>query len=130
MIVLDASVVIDLVLGTSAAEAVLERLKDHRQELIAPYIVDVEVLQALRRQVRLGKVPEDRASVALSNLQMLRFTRMPHEPLIARIWELRHNMTAYDAAYVALAETMHAELLTRDRKFSGAAGHTAKIVFL
>ena len=127
MIVLDASVVVELVLGTVAGRALAERLAEPTLELHAPHLVDVEVTQVVRRYVLAGAVPAVRAELALSHLESLDLVRHEHGPLIPRVWALRHNLTAYDAAYVALAEALDATLLTGDRRLAGASGHTARV---
>ncbi len=130
MIVLDASVVLDIVTAVAKGRDIAVRIEQTDDDFIAPHVIDLEVLQALRRQLRLGLIDLARATSAVAILRDLPLTRMSHEPIIARIWELRHNLTAYDAAYVALAELMGAAVWTCDQKFSGAAGHRAQIVVL
>ena len=97
------------------------------QTLHAPHLLDVEVAQVLRRLVANGHIGGDRGRAALDALVLLPFNRYPHDALLPRIWELRNNMTAYDAAYIALAESLGAPLLTRDKKLAGAAGHRVRI---
>ena len=87
-----------------------------------PELADLEVVSVLRRQVRAGAVDARRAGLALDDLAALRAQWAPHRPLLARCWELRDNLTVYDAAYVALAEAMHATLLTGDRRLARATG--------
>ena len=130
MIVLDASVVLDVVTAVTKGREIAVRIEQTDNDFIAPHLIDLEVLQALRRQLRLDQIDHVRATSAVAILRDLPLTRMSHEPIIARIWELRHNWTAYDAAYVALAELMGAALWTSDRKFAGAAGHRAQIIVL
>jgi predicted nucleic acid-binding protein len=79
----------------------------------------------LRRLVREGTLTASRAEGAIEDLMDLRITRYPHLLLLPRIWQLRHNLSAYDAAYVVLAEKLGATLLTRDAKLASAAGHSA-----
>lgn len=130
MIVLDASVVLDVVTAVEIGREIAARIEQTDDEFIAPDVVDLEVLQALRRQVRLGQISPERAGAAVALLGDLPLTRMSHAPLIGRIWELRDNLTAYDAAYLVLAEAMGAAVWTRDTKFSTAPGHHALIVVI
>jgi predicted nucleic acid-binding protein len=127
VIVLDASVVVELVLGTSTGRDVADRIADSRLGLHAPHLLDVEVAQVVRRYVLLGQVTAERGRQALDHLLAFDVERHPHDALLPRIWALRDNLTAYDAAYVALAEVLDAPLLTRDQAFVGAPGHTARI---
>ena len=89
--------------------------------------MDLEVLPALRRQALLGTLSRKRSSEALTDLGNISFARYPHTPLVGRIWELRENLTAYDAAYVALAEALEAPLVTMDGRLSQAPGVRAAI---
>ena len=106
------------------------RLADSEQPLLAPEVLDLEILQALRRQLRLKNISLDRAASALQLFGSLPIARTSHQQLLPRIWQLRDNLTAYDAAYVALAEVMQAPLWTRDSKYLGASGHQAQVVVL
>ena len=115
---------------TLAAPAVERRLFDERESLHAPHLVDLEVAQALRRYAASGQISGDRGREALNDLAALRLVRWPHDALIPRIWTLRENLTAYDAAYVALAEALDAPLLTRDRRLAASSGHRAKVEFV
>ena len=126
MIVLDASAVIELLLNTPAGREVGRRIAPDEVSIHAPHLVDLEVSQAMRRYARSGQIEEARGRLALEHLSQLGLTRYPHEPLLPRIWQLRHNLTAYDAAYVALAEALDAVLLTRDRSLAALPG-TARI---
>jgi predicted nucleic acid-binding protein len=127
VIVLDASVVVELVLGTSTGRALGERLAEPTLELHAPHLVDVEVTQVVRRYALAGAVARARAELALDHLEELDMVRHEHGPLISRAWALRHNLTAYDAMYVALAEALDAPLLTGDRRLASASGHAARV---
>ena len=127
MIVTDASVVLELLLKTTASPAVEARLLDSRETLHAPQLLDVEVAQVLRRYAARNEISVGRGRLALELLARLPITRHSHETLLPRIWTLRTNMTAYDAAYVALAEGLGATLLTRDERLSTATGARAKI---
>lgn len=127
MIVVDASALLAALLRTPAAEAVEERLFAERQTLHAPHLLDVEVAQVIRRYAAAGDIDEERGEAALADLGDFPLRRYPHDFLLPRVWELRHNLTAYDAIYVALAEALDAPLLTCDRRFAAAAGHTAQV---
>jgi predicted nucleic acid-binding protein len=127
VIVVDASAVLETLLRTPAAAAVEGRLFDSRQTLHAPHLIDVEVAQVVRRYAAAGELDAERGREALADLADLPLLRYPHDLLLPRIWELRHNMTAYDAAYVALAEALGAPLLTRDRRLAAAPGHHAQV---
>jgi predicted nucleic acid-binding protein len=123
---LDASAVVELVLGTEAGREVARRVADQGLSLHAPHLLDVEVAQVLRRYVLGGQVTEERGRMALEVLADLDLERHGHDALLPRIWALRRNLTAYDAAYVALAEALDAPLLTRDGRLANAPGHTAR----
>lgn len=88
----------------------------------APHLIDLEVAQALRRYSLSGVIPADRGDEALADLVDFPITRHPHFVLLERIWQLRHSLTAYDAAYLALAEALDAPLLTRDGALAKAGG--------
>jgi len=116
LIVLDASALLELLLVTDKAGEVAERIAAPEETLHAPHLIDLEVAQVLRRYVARRQLDEVRASQALEDLQDLDLNRYPHDVLLGRIWELRHNASAYDAAYLALAETLGAPLLTSDAR--------------
>lgn len=126
MIVLDASAVLESLLRTPAGLVIDKRI--FSQEILhAPHLLDLEVTQVLRRYARAGQIPTQRCREALEDLRGLRLVRYPHNVLLARIWELRDSLTAYDAAYVALAEALDAPLLTRDNRLAAARGHSARV---
>ena len=127
MIVVDASALLEVLLRTPAAKVVEDRLFAPRQTLHAPHLLDVEVAQVIRRYAANGEIDSERGRMALTDLADLSLRRYPHDFLLPRIWELRNNLTAYDAAYVALAEALDTPLLTRDRRLAAAAGHHAQI---
>lgn len=127
MIVVDASAVLDLLLHAPAAERIDARLFDSEDALHAPHLLDVEVTQVLRRNAAAGVIDGERGEIAIGNLRDLPIERHPHGWLLRRIWELRHNFTAYDAAYVALAEVLNASLLTRDRRLAAAAERHVRV---
>ena len=118
MIVVDASVVIEVLLQTDDGIAIADRLLTSSETLHAPHLIDIEVAQVLRRYALRGEVKAERAQQALDVMTEFPLTRYAHEPLLSRMWELRENLTAYDAAYVALAEGLRATLVTRDRKLA------------
>lgn len=127
MIVLDASAILELLLRSPAAPAVGKRIFRAGETLHAPHLLDVEVAQVLRRYAAAGEVAAERGEEALSDLAAMPLARYPHDLLLPRVWELRQNLTAYDAVYVALAELLDAPLVTRDRKLARAAGRKVKI---
>lgn len=127
MIVVDASVVIEVLLRSPDAARFEARLFAPAELLLAPHLMDIEVAQVLRRYVVAGECEASRAEEALEDLADMPIERYPHGVLLHRIWQLRGNLSAYDAAYVALAEATDAILLTRDRHFAGAPGNRARV---
>ena len=127
MIVVDASAVLEVLLNTPVAGRVAERLFAPGETLHAPHLLDLEVAQVLRRYATSGQLDEGRGGEALEDFKDLPLTRYPHDLFLPRIWELRHSVTAYDAAYLTLAEALAAPLLTRDRRLAAAKGHRARI---
>jgi predicted nucleic acid-binding protein len=127
VIVVDASAVLEVLLGTMAAEAIELRLFGDRETLHAPHLLDVEVAQVIRRYAASGDIDSERGRLALTDLVDLPVLRYRHDFLLPRIWDLRSNLTAYDAAYVALAEALDAPLVTRDRRLAAAARNTARV---
>lgn len=127
MIVLDASAAVEMLLQTAAGRPLAERLLASDISLHAPHLLDVEVTQVLRRFVARGELAPDRGRQALQDLADLPLERYPHDLLLPRAWELRENLTAYDAVYVALAEALGATLLTADGRISRAPGHSARV---
>jgi predicted nucleic acid-binding protein len=127
MIVLDASATVEWILRSPVGQRIEQRIFSRMQSLHAPHVLDLEVAQVLRRLVREGAMPADRADEVVQDLMDLRLTRYPHFPLLPRIWQLRHNFSAYDAAYVGLAEELGAPLITHDARLAAAPGHAAII---
>lgn len=127
MIVVDASALTEILLRGRGAGALEDRVLGSGQALRAPHLVDIEVAHVIRRLTALGVVDHARGRAALQELSTLPLKRYPHADLLARIWELRANLTAYDAAYVALAEALDAPLVTRDRRLAASPGHSARI---
>ena len=91
------------------------------------HLIDTEVLHALRRMTMNGAISDERAMDARSDFADLTLVRYPHQPLSDRVWALRHNLTAYDATFIALAETLDAPLITCDARLASAPGHTARV---
>jgi predicted nucleic acid-binding protein len=127
VIVVDASAVLELLLRGPAWQAVALRIASEEEDLHAPHLLDLEVAQVLRRHAQAGAIDEERGRQALEDLADLDVARHPHDLFLPRIWELRARVTAYDAAYVALAEALAAPLLTLDRRLARAGGHRARI---
>jgi predicted nucleic acid-binding protein len=126
MIVLDASVVVELLTNGMLANSIRTELAGRRDSFLAPHLVDVEVISAIRRLAAGQRIEAHRSRQLLAGLAALPAERYSHTPLIGRIWELRHNFTAYDAAYIALAEATGSVLYTCDEKLS--RGHRARVV--
>jgi predicted nucleic acid-binding protein len=126
MLVVDTSAVLNALAADDPSAELIERLASD-QDLHAPHLIDVEFLHALRRLCLSGALSENRAADARTDFRDLAFIRYPHEPLADRIWELRHKLTAYDAAFIALAEALEAPLVTGDGKLAAAPGHGARV---
>lgn len=122
MIVADASVLLELLVRTPYAETAEKQLFAPRETLHAPYLLDLEIAQVLRRYAVTGAVPPERGALALADLADFPLRRYPHDLLLPRVWDLRASPTAYDAAYVALAEALDARLLTRNGRLARAPG--------
>ena len=127
MIVVDASALLEFLLQTSIGIRVEARLFRDADELHAPHLVDVEVVQGLRRLVRTGEVSSRRADEAIADLIDLDVHRHTHLDFLARAWKLRDNLTTYDAMYVALAEAIEAPIVTCDRPLGKVPGPRARI---
>ena len=126
MIVLDASLVVELLTNGALADSIRHELAGRSDAFIAPHLLDVEVVSALRSLVAGRRIDAYRSEQMLAALAALPVERCAHTPLLARIWELRHNFTAYDAAYIALAEATNSVLYTGDEKL--CKGHGARVV--
>lgn len=121
MIVTDAGVVVlALTVDSPGGDEARRRLDG--EELSAPHLIDLEVISAWRRMNRTGDLTDRRCRAAVADLRALPLDRVPHSPLLDRCWELRENLTTYDAAYVALAEILGVRLLTADRRLANAPG--------
>lgn len=127
MIVLDSSAAVDYLLVRGPGEWVEAQIEGE-EELHAPHLIDVEVLGAIRRRVSAGDVSQRRGEHAIDALSDLRVRRYPHLPFLARMWALRENLTAADAAFVALAEALGASLVTTDQALARAPGPRIPIV--
>ncbi|MDQ3977996.1 MAG: type II toxin-antitoxin system VapC family toxin [Actinomycetota bacterium] len=129
MIVVDASVIVTA-LADDGPDGDQARLRLRGERLAAPHLIDLEVLSAWRRLAAGGDIDERRATLAIADLQALRIDRIRHEPLLRRCWELRVNLTVYDAAYVALAELLDTTLVTADLGLAKAPGTRCPIEVL
>jgi len=127
VIVVDASGVLEVLLRTRLGSQVEESIFAPGETLHAPHLIDLEVIQVLRHLESRSEVSRRRANVALETFNSIRLNRYPHTAMLARIWELRRNLTSYDAAYVALAEALNAPLLTCDRALSAAPGIRVRV---
>lgn len=127
MIVLDASATVDWLLQTPVGQDIEKRIYSRNETLHAPHLLDLEVTQALRRLAMQGVISAHRADEAVLDLLDLRIARYPHLVLLPRVWRLRRNFSAYDAAYIVLAEKLAAALLTRDARLASASGHSAAV---
>ena len=127
MIVVDASTLLEFLLNTDAAQRVAQRLFGGDDTLHAPHLIDLEIAQVLRRYERAGAVSGPRAKNAFEDLEDMLIVRYPHHVLLPRVWALRHNVTAYDAVYLALAEALGATLVTRDATLTSVSGHDARV---
>ncbi|MBA7692145.1 Ribonuclease VapC9 [subsurface metagenome] len=118
---------LEVLLRSQTGLEIEKRIFSPQETLYAPHLLDLEVAQVLRRYCASGEMDAERGREALRDLADIPINRYPHDVFLPRIWELRPNMTAYDAAYVALAETLPAPLLTRDTRLASAPGHAAII---
>ena len=127
MFVVDASAVLHALIGEggeNASNALIE------SGAVAPQFLDLEVLNGLRKAIRAGSITERLAREAIADFYSLPIERYRHDGLLDRIWQLRQNLTAYDATYVALAERLGAPVFTRDRRLANSSGHTARIQYI
>ena len=126
MIVLDASIVVELLTNGTLANDINLELARGGESCIVPHLLDAEVTSALRNLVVGQRINSHRCEQILTALAMLPAERYPHTFLLGRMWELRHNFTAYDATYIALAEATNSHLYTTDKKL--CKGHRAQVV--
>ncbi|MGD8215779.1 type II toxin-antitoxin system VapC family toxin [Aestuariimicrobium sp. Y1814] len=126
MIVIDASAMVEALVGRQPSDEPLEALAG---DVDAPHLLDVEVLSALRGLLLGGRLSTTLAEQALQNFQSMSITRHPMTTLTGRVWQLRHQFTTYDASYIALAEALGAPLYTCDAKLA-TRGHTADVRLL
>jgi len=129
VIVVDASVLVTA-LGDDGPDGEIAQARLRDETLLAPHLIDLEVLSAWRRLVARGLLTEERAGQAIADLHDLRLTRAQHGPLITRCWSLRHNLSIYDAAYIALAEVTATTLLTADARLAAAPGIVGEVELL
>jgi predicted nucleic acid-binding protein len=128
LIVIDASAEVAILLNIGQdVEGIRSRIARPGETLHIPHLFEIEVLHALRSLTLRGTVSSERARLALDRLRNTRFVRYPHTALTERIWELRENLTAYDAAYIALAEALDAPLVTTDARLARASGIRAAV---
>lgn len=124
---IDASALLEILLRTDLADRLMERAFSGSEQMHAPQLLDIEITQILRRLVLQKEITAARAEQALQDLTDLLIERHDHQALIQRIWQFRDSLSAYDGAYVALAEALAAPLITCDRKLARAHGHRATI---
>jgi predicted nucleic acid-binding protein len=129
LIVVDASVIAPA-LADDEADGERARSRLRGESLTAPEVLDLEVVSVIRKAFLSGTLNRRRAGLAMADLVDLDLERVSHRRMLARIWELRQNLTPYDAAYVALAETINATLVTADRRLSRAPGPRCTIEYL
>lgn len=129
MIVVDASILASA-LGDDRSDGERARRRLGGERLFAPQLIDLEVASVWRRAARAGRLGRRRAGQALTDLAELPLARAPHQPFMSRIWELHDNLTPYDAAYVALAETLEALLLTADGRLARTPGLGCEVELL
>ena len=125
--VLDASGAVELLLNTARGRRLGARLSDDAEVVHAPHLIDIEIAHVLRRYVLDGAFGEVRAVRALDHWRSLEVEKYAHEPFLGRIWDLRNNVTAYDAVYVALAEALGESLVTGDQRLAGSPGLNVRV---
>ena len=126
VLVVDTSAIMAALVGRPRIPTLAEALASDR-DLHAPHLIDVELINALRRLVMKGDLSEARAQDCRTDFADLAITRYPHQPLADRMWELRHNLTAYDSAFAALSEALGVPLVTCDARLAEAPGHVADV---
>jgi predicted nucleic acid-binding protein len=126
-VVVDASAAVEFLLGRQPVADWVEAQMRAARRLRAPHLVDAEVVSALRAATGRGEVSADRAAAAVATFPLLPLRRYRITPLLARMWALRDTLTAYDAAYIALAEAVDEPLLTADARLARSHGHAARV---
>jgi predicted nucleic acid-binding protein len=129
VIVVDASVLAPA-LADDGDDGDRARDRLRGEQLAAPELIDLEVISTLRRAARAKRLDEQRSLRAITDLAALPLRRVPHLPLLGRVWELRDNLSAYDASYVALAEALDTVLVTADGRIERASGINCEIAVL
>lgn len=124
-VVVDASALVEFLGATNPDKALVRRLLT--AVAAAPELIDIEILNTVRKHARHGRIQQSAADGVVADLLQYPLARSPHRALVARIWQLRHAITCYDAAYVALAEALDVPLVTCDAKLAGSNGHRAEI---
>ncbi len=127
MIVVDASALLEVLLQTPSASRIEARLFAPGETLHVPHLIDLEVAHVLRRYEAVGEIGAQRGQEATDDLTVWPLIRYPHDLFLSRVWALRYNLTAYDASYVALAETLDITLVTCDARLAASVGHHATI---
>lgn len=127
MIVVDASAIVEMLLHTVAGVRITPYVQTTTSTVHSPHLLDAEVAHVVRRYTLAGDIDMERGAEMVSILRDLIIHRHDHRPLLGRVWELRHSVGAYDALYVALAETLDAPLLTADSRLATAHGHRADV---
>jgi predicted nucleic acid-binding protein len=128
VVVVDASAVVELLLNRAIGARARQRLFDSGETVHAPHLIDIEVLHVLRRYNRMREMTDASAEEAVTIYSGLPIERHSHEVILRRVWELRSNLTAYDAAYVALAELLGVRLVTTDARLARSARHVAELI--
>ena len=127
MLVIDASAALELLMTTRSGFAVEEHVLESGEPLAAPHLIDVEVLHVIRKFHRTGVLTRRRSEQAIDDFGDLPITRYGHELLRSNMWRMRDNLTAYDAAYIALAELLDAPIVTCDGKLARSSGHDVSV---
>lgn len=127
MIVIDASAVVEMCLGTSLGKNISRNILDCDEDLVAPELLPLEVMHALRRRRNLKLLKDIEATEAFKLFCLMPIQHLSHAELVQRVWQLRDNMTAYDATYVALAEKLSAPIWACDSKYQNTPQHKATI---
>ena len=130
MIVMDASAMLEQLLGTPKGQRIREEYLVAGESFHVPHLLDLEVAQVLRRYYHHRILTDGRVAQVFEDFLDFPLTRYPHDPLLSRIWELRENFTAYDAVYVALAAVLNISMVTCDARVAAAPGHSAHVVLV